>query len=92
MVSVAVLAGCLRYLFSTILRRVAYPVEPFDFEFIQDDLLPPVPGGRRNGSGKQPDLFDETDDCQGDLVQFVHHADSPKTSGGAWLVQLGICR
>jgi len=29
----------------TILRRVAYPVEPFDFVFVQDDLPPPLPDG-----------------------------------------------
>ena len=80
------------YLLSTILRRVAYPVEPFDFAFIQDDLLPPLPDGRRNGLGKQPELFDEVDDRQENWFQFIHDTDSPKASGYAWLVQLGTCR
>jgi len=50
---------------STILRRVAYPVEPFDFQFVQTGLPPPLLDGSRNRLGKQPGLFDETDDCQG---------------------------
>ncbi len=49
---------------STILRRVAYPVEPFDFKFVQNALPPPLLGGNRERLGKQPDLFDQLEEGQ----------------------------
>ena len=37
-----------------VLRRIAYPVEPFDFKFVQNGLLPPLLEGQRDRLGKQP--------------------------------------
>ena len=56
----------------TILRRVAYPIEPFRFEFVPDDLSPPVLAGIGERSGKQPGLFNQVDDCQANDLQRSH--------------------
>jgi hypothetical protein len=58
--------------FPKILRRVANPVEPFGFMFVQDDLPPPLLDGIRNGLGKEPDLFDHPDNGQANEFQDVH--------------------
>jgi hypothetical protein len=55
-----------------ILRRVAYPVEPFGFMFVQHELLAPLLGGIRNGLGKQAGLFEQSDDGQANELQYVH--------------------
>ena len=59
-------------LLPTILRRVADPVEPFGFKFVQNDLLPPLLDGIRDSLGKQPGLFDHADDGQANKLQCVH--------------------
>ena len=62
---------------SKILRRVAYPVEPFGFMFVQHDPPPALPGGVRGGLGKEPGLFDRLDDGQANEFQCVHGALPP---------------
>jgi len=47
-----------------VLQRVAYPVEPFGFMFVQHDLPPSLLDGIRDRLGKQPDLFDQLEDGQ----------------------------
>jgi len=56
----------------TVLRRVAYPVEPFDFLFVQYDLPLPLVGSVRDRLGKQPDLFGQLDDGHANEFQRVH--------------------
>jgi len=55
-----------------IFRRVAYPVEPFDFLFVQHDLPLPLVDSLRDRLGKQPDLFGQLDDGQANELQRVH--------------------
>src|SRR6266513_69384 len=55
-----------------ILRRVAYPVEPFGFKSVQNGPPPPLLGGNRDRLGEQPRLFDQLDDCQANELQCVH--------------------
>jgi len=55
-----------------ILRRVAYPVEPFGFKSVQNGPPPPLLGGNRDRLGEQPGLFDQLDDCQANELQCVH--------------------
>ncbi len=57
---------------SKILRRVAYPVEPFRFKFVQNDLSPSILAGICERSGKQPSLLDQVDDCQANDLQCSH--------------------
>jgi len=47
-----------------ILRRVAYPVEPLSFKFVQNDLPLSLLDGIRDRLGKQPDLFDQLEEGQ----------------------------
>ena len=56
----------------TILRRVAYPVEPFGFKFVQNDLPAPLLDGIDGRLGKQPGLFDDADDGHANEFQCVH--------------------
>jgi hypothetical protein len=46
-------------LLPAILLRIANPVEPLDFQLVQNDLLPPELDGLRNGLGKQAGLFNQ---------------------------------
>jgi len=48
-----------------ILQRVAYPVEPLGFKFVQNDLPPSLVDGIRDRLGKQPCLFDQLEAVQG---------------------------
>jgi hypothetical protein len=57
---------------SKILRRVANPVEPLNFMFVQHDLPSPFPDGIRDRLGKQPRLFNQLDDGQANKLQYVH--------------------
>jgi len=41
-----------------ILRRVAYPVEPFGFKSVQNGPPAPLLGGNRDRLGEHPRLFD----------------------------------
>jgi hypothetical protein len=57
-----------------VLRRVAYPVEPFGFMFIPRDLPPPLPDGIRDRLGKAADLFDQLEKGQAHELQGLHKA------------------
>jgi len=47
---------------SSILRRVAYAVEPFGFELVPRELPPPLLKGECDRLWQQPDLFEQVDD------------------------------
>jgi hypothetical protein len=49
-------------LFPAILRRVANPVQPFGFSFVQDRPPLSLLDGIRDGFGKQADLLDQSDE------------------------------
>lgn len=49
-----------------------YPVEPFGFKFVSRHPLPFLPDGIRDGSGKEPDLFEQLDDGQTNEFQIFH--------------------
>jgi hypothetical protein len=49
---------------SSILRRIAYPVEPFGFELVSGELPSPLLKGGRHPLWQQPDLFDQVNDGQ----------------------------
>jgi hypothetical protein len=55
-----------------ILRRVAYPVEPLGFKFVQNDLPPSLACGIRDSLGKQAGLFDQLEDGQANEFHCVH--------------------
>jgi len=59
---------------SKILRRVAYPVEPFGFKFVSNRQPPPLLDGIRDRLGKKPS---PTDNGQANELQRVHKAVSP---------------
>ena len=52
--------------------RIAYPVEPFGFQLVQNDLSPPLLAGIDERLGKQPGLFDQVGDCQANELQCAH--------------------
>jgi len=58
--------------FSKILRRVAYPVEPFGFEYIKGELPPPLLQGNRDRMGKQPGLFEQANRRLANKLQYMH--------------------
>ena len=47
-----------------VLRRIANPVKPFSFKFVQNDLPLALPDGIRDRLWKQPDLFDQLEESQ----------------------------
>jgi hypothetical protein len=49
---------------AAILQRVANPVQPFGFIFIQDTLPLPLPDGFRDGFWNQANLLDPLDEGQ----------------------------
>jgi hypothetical protein len=51
---------------SQIFIRVAYPIQPFGFKFVANRPPPFLPDDIRNGSGKEPDLFEQLDDSETD--------------------------
>src|ERR1035441_9827318 len=57
---------------SKILRRVAYPVEPFGLKFVQDCLPLSLLDGIRDGFGKQAGLFDQLGEGHANELQYVH--------------------
>jgi len=59
-------------LLPAILLWIADPVEPFNFQFVQHDLLPPFPEGIRDGLRKQAGLFEQLDEGQADVLEYVH--------------------
>jgi hypothetical protein len=56
-----------------ILRRVAYPIEPFGFKVVPNVLPPPLLDGNHDRLGKQPGLFDQLEDRQANEFQCVHN-------------------
>jgi len=52
---------------AAIFRRVANPVEPFRFQFIQDNSLPAQFGNIRDGFGQQANLFEQLADGLADV-------------------------
>ena len=60
---------------SNVLRRVAYPVEPFGFEAVQGDLPPLLIEGIHHRLGEQPGLFDEANGRLAKMLQHVHKSD-----------------
>jgi hypothetical protein len=73
---------------SKIFRRVAYPVEPFGFTFVQDSLPPSLPGGMRDRFGKRPSLPDQLNEGQANLFQCVHGPISTLPVRPAWVSQV----
>jgi hypothetical protein len=55
-----------------ILRRVANPVEPFGFPFVQDRLPLSLPAGICNRLGQRADLFEQLNECLTNELQGVH--------------------
>ena len=55
-----------------ILRRVANPVEPFGFPFVQDRLLLSLLAGVGHRLRQRADLLDELNDGQANVFQGVH--------------------
>lgn len=57
---------------SSILRRVAYPVEPFDFKLLPRELPPPLLKGNWDGFWQQPGLFEQVKDRAADDFKYIH--------------------
>jgi hypothetical protein len=57
---------------STVLRRVAYPVEAFGFEYVQGEPPPPLLEGNRDRLGQQPGLFEKADRRPANELQHIH--------------------
>jgi hypothetical protein len=57
---------------SQIFFRVAYPVEPLSFKFVLNHPPPPLFESICDGPGKEPDLFEQLDDCQTDEFKSFH--------------------
>ena len=51
---------------ASILRRVAYPVEPFGLRLLPRQLPPPLLQGERDCLWQQPGLFDQVNERQAD--------------------------
>jgi hypothetical protein len=56
----------------SILRRVAYPVEPFDFKLWPRELPPPLLKGNRDRFWQQPGLFEQVQNCPTDVFKYIH--------------------
>ncbi len=54
---------------SKVLRRIAYPVEPFGFECVPGELPPPLLEGNGDRMGKQPGLFEKASRCLANELQ-----------------------
>ena len=61
---------------SQIFQRIAYPVEPFGFSFIQDSLPPALLEGIRNSLGQQAGLFNQFDDGPANSFEWVHRLEA----------------
>ena len=59
-------------LLPAILLRIADPVEPFNFQFVQHDLPPSLLGRLRESFGKQAGLFQQLDEGQANVLQCLH--------------------
>jgi hypothetical protein len=58
---------------SEVLRWIAYPVEPFDFEDIQGELAPPLLQGNGDIMGKPPGLFEKATRRLANKVKYLFH-------------------
>jgi hypothetical protein len=58
--------------FAQVLRRVAYPVEPFGFEKVPGGLPAPLLEGNRDRMGKQPSLFEKANHHPITELQYMH--------------------
>jgi len=50
------------------------PVEPFDFQFIQNHSLLPQPGEIRDGLGQPENLIEQVADRPANIFQHIHFA------------------
>jgi hypothetical protein len=57
---------------SSILRRVAYPVEPFDLKLVLRELPPPSLMGEHDSFRQQPSLFEKLSDHPEDYFKYIH--------------------
>jgi hypothetical protein len=62
--------------FPKILRRVAYPVEPLGFAFVENSLPPPVLDGIQDGLGEQYESLEQLDKGHADDLQNSRTQDS----------------
>jgi hypothetical protein len=77
---------------SEVLRWIAYPVEPFDFEDIQGELPPPLLEGSLDRLGKPPSLFEKATRRLANKLKYLFHKPGPKpdqfaamlSSNSAW--------
>jgi hypothetical protein len=74
-------------LFSTILRRVEYPVEAFGFIFPDADLPTPVSDGVRNSLGKEPGLLYQPVDSREKWIRFAHSTQRVEGHSDYWLAR-----
>ena len=57
---------------SKVLRRIAYPVEAFGFEYVQGEPPPPLLEGNRDRMGQQPSLFEKASRRPANELQPEH--------------------
>ena len=55
-----------------VFRRMAQPVEPFNFKLVQSDTLALLLEGIGDGLGKQPSLFGQASQGQADKLKRIH--------------------
>lgn len=55
-----------------VLGRVAQAVEPFCFNLVPRELLPPLLKGERDRLWQEPDLSGQVEDCQADKLWNIH--------------------
>ena len=87
---------------SKVLRRIAYPVEAFGFEYAQGEPPPPLLEGNRDRMGKQPDLVEKANRRPTNELQYMHLGElyeasqtAPsflETIASSCCVQQGACR
>jgi hypothetical protein len=63
---------------SEVLRWIAYPVEPFDFEDVQGELPPPLFEGSLDRLGKPPSLFEKATRRLANKLKYLFHKPGPK--------------
>ena len=59
---------------ASILRRVAYPVEPFRLELVPREFSPPLLKGQRDRLWQRPDLLGQVNDGQADQFKCIHNS------------------
>jgi hypothetical protein len=73
--------------FAEILRRIAYPVEPFGFEYVQGDLPPPSVEGNCHRLGKQAHLLEEANRHLVNVLQYLHRPAPSPMAAFRWPIQ-----